>query len=102
MFNMLILSNSVIEVAPTVTINCHKENGGQAPQPHKSHVCHLCGQALATASTLKNHLALMHQTGFLYNCYVCQPNKPFRNKTQYSDHMDSHSGIKRQVCPIKV
>ena len=61
-------------------------------------VCPQCQRTFVTNSGLNSHVKHIHEKVSRYKCEVC--GKRYTDRSNYFDHIATHSGVKRNVCPI--
>lgn len=60
--------------------------------------CPQCGCTFARKSGLNEHVKHIHQHIARYRCDFC--GKGFSIRSQYFDHLATHTGVKRNLCSI--
>ena len=60
--------------------------------------CHLCQRKFVTKSGLRDHVNSKHRNLARYRCAIC--GKGYSCRSHYHDHLATHSGVKRNECPI--
>ena len=61
-------------------------------------ICSQCQVTFATMSGLNYHVRHVHHELARYRCETC--GKAFSNPSNYHDHVATHTGVKRNVCPV--
>ena len=75
-------------------LECHiraKHAGGR-------YACTLCKCTFAWKSGLNEHVKFKHQKLARYWCEIC--GKGYAHRSNYYDHLATHTGIKRNVCTV--
>ena len=60
--------------------------------------CPLCPCTYASNHGLNSHVKLIHEKQSRYRCETC--GKGMVARSRYLDHIATHAGVKRHVCPI--
>ena len=61
-------------------------------------VCPQCQCTLSTRGGLTEHVKHVHQKLARYQCEHC--GKGYSQRNNYLDHLATHTGVKRNVCPV--
>ena len=61
-------------------------------------VCPQCHCTLSTRGGLTEHVKHVHQKLARYQCQHC--GKGYSHRSHYLDHLATHTGVKRYVCPV--
>ena len=61
-------------------------------------VCPQCQCTLSTRGGLTEHVKHVHQKLARYQCEHC--GKGYSHRSHYLDHLATHTGVKRNVCPV--
>ena len=61
-------------------------------------VCPQCQCTLASRRGLTEHVKIVHQKLAIYQCPHC--GKGYSHRSNYLDHLATHTGVKRNVCPV--
>ena len=61
-------------------------------------VCPLCQRTFVSRYVMREHVKHVHQKLFRHQCEHC--GKGFSVRSNYYDHLATHTGIKRNVCTI--
>ena len=61
-------------------------------------VCPQCQCTLASRRGLTEHIKSVHQKLAKYQCQHC--GKGYSHRINYLDHLATHSGVKRNICPV--
>ena len=61
-------------------------------------VCSQCHVTFATVSGLNYHVRHVHHKLARYRCETC--GKAFSSPSNYHDHVATHTGVKRNICPV--
>ena len=61
-------------------------------------VCPQCQCTLSTRGGLTEHVKHVHQKLARYQCEHC--GKGYSHRSHYLDHLATHTGIKRNICPV--
>ena len=64
----------------------------------KRFVCPQCRCTFASRAGLKGHVAHVHQKLVKYQCETC--GKGYSVRSNYYDHIATHTGVKRNICSI--
>ena len=64
----------------------------------KRFVCSQCLCSFASRGGLNEHVKHVHQKLSRYQCEHC--GKGYSHRSHYLDHLATHTGVKRNVCPI--
>ena len=75
-------------------LDCHvrsKHAGMRFACPH-------CQRTFAWKSGLNEHVKFTHQKLSRYRCETC--GKRYAHRSDYYDHLATHTGVKRNVCPV--
>ena len=64
----------------------------------KRFACPICEFTFVSRGGLKEHVKYIHEKITRYRCETC--GKGYANRTNYFDHVASHTGAKRNVCPV--
>ena len=60
--------------------------------------CQQCQRTLASRRGLTAHVKIIHQK--LVNCQCEHCGKGYSHRSHYLDHLASHTGVKRNICPV--
>ena len=63
----------------------------------KQVACPQCGRMFVSESGVAEHVKNQHQHQARYRCATC--GKGYTRLSHYNDHCDTHTGVKRNVCP---
>ena len=61
-------------------------------------VCPQCQCTLSSRGGLTEHVKYVHQKLARYQCQHC--GKGYSHRSHYLDHLATHTGVKRNVCPV--
>ena len=61
-------------------------------------VCPHCPRTFAWKRGLSEHVRFTHQKLARYRCETC--GKRYAHRSNYYDHLATHTGVKRNVCPV--
>ena len=61
-------------------------------------VCPQCQRSLSSRRGLTAHVKIIHQKLVRYQCEHC--GKGYSHRSHYLDHLATHTGVKRNVCPV--
>ena len=64
----------------------------------KRFVCSQCLYTFASRGGVTEHVKHVHQKLARYQCAHC--GKGYSHRSHYLDHLATHTGVKRNVCPI--
>ena len=70
----------------------------RAQHANKRVACPHCQCTFVSKSVRNEHVRYIHEKRMRYNCETC--GKGYANRTNYFDHLASHTGAKRNVCPV--
>ena len=70
----------------------------EAMHAGKRFVCPQCQCTLSSRGGLTEHVKHVHQKLARYPCQQC--GKGYSNRPNYLDHLATHTGVKRHVCPV--
>ena len=65
---------------------------------HRRFVCTQCKRTFAHIGSLKEHVKNIHEKLAKYQCETC--GKGYSRPSHYHDHLATHTGVKRNICPI--
>ena len=60
--------------------------------------CPCCECTFVSKDGLKAHIKYIHQKFARYRCETC--GKGYANRTNFVDHLTTHTGVKRNVCSV--
>ena len=60
--------------------------------------CPCCECTFVSKGGLKEHIQYIHQKVARYQCETC--GKGYANRTNFVDHLTTHTGVKRNVCSV--
>ena len=64
----------------------------------KPFACSLCPCSFCSRSGLAEHVRNKHENISRYRCETC--GKGYAIRSHYFDHLATHTGVKRNVCPV--
>ena len=92
------LTHACIQCGSKFNTRNHLWRHVKAEHNNRRFACPQCPFMYASKNGLNSHVNLIHEKLSRYRCETC--GKGFMVRSRYLDHIATHAGVKRHVCPI--